>query len=174
MEVEGFGDGGDFGPCLSRDVNFSSIGVQEVKCVLMCEMSYPMSLANVVATGVQPHICVSMFRTVPLTVIQHALQHIRDGAVVTAAITRCQHHNVAILGRACISAHALRMLGDAKVPLWLAFEITGLWRVVVGNNGRDGFGRRIVAVVLDRDVAVEAEEDDEDCDGRNGKYYASA
>lgn len=133
-----------------------------------------MSFTNVVAAGVQPHIRVPMACTIALSVLQHSFQHIRDRAVVSAAITRRQHDDVAVLGHARIPAHALGVLGYAEVPFWLALEVARLRGVVVGDDdGWDCFAGAVVAVVFDWHVAVEAEEDDEDCDGGDGKYYAS-
>lgn len=133
-----------------------------------------MSLANVVAAGVQPQARVSVLLAVLFAVVQHPLQHVGDGAVVTSSIARRQHHNVPVPGFARISLEVARIAWHVPVPLGLRLEVAGLWLVVVGLDGYYRFGGRIVPVVVDGHVTVESEEDDADGDERDGDYYGSA
>ena len=126
-----------------------------------------MRIANVVAAGVEPQIGVAVLGAVLLAVVEHPFQHVWDGAVVAAAVARRQDNNVSIPRRARISLQRLRMLGYAEVPFWLRLEVPGLWLVVIGGDGRYRLARAVVSVVLDRYIAVELEEDDEDCDERD-------
>jgi hypothetical protein len=137
--------------------------------------TYPVSLANVVAAGVEPHVCVSVLGAVLLAVIQYPFQDVGDGAVVAAAIARRQHNNVAVLRRPRIALPSVCMLGYAEIPLWLSLEVSGLRGVVVRcDNGDYRLGGGIVSVVLDWHVAVESEEDNENCERGDGEDYGSA
>jgi hypothetical protein len=131
--------------------------------------TYSVSLFDVVAAGIEPQVGVAVFRTVLLAVIQHTFEHIGNSAVVAAAVAGGQDDNVFVPGGACIAAHALGVLGYAKVPFWLVLEVAWLGRVVVGGSRCNGFAGAIIPVVLDRDVAVEAEQDNEYCDGGDGE-----
>ena len=149
MEVEGLGNGGDLGP--------GAVGG-----------------ANVVAAGVEPEAGVAVLRAVLVAVVEHALEHVGDGAVVAAAVARRQHHHVSVARRARVAVHGACVLGHAPVPLGLRLEVARLRLVVVGRHGHNRLARRIVAVVLDRHVAVEAEEHDEDGDGGDGEHHGPA
>lgn len=90
-----------------------------------------MRLANVIATSVQPQICVSVLCAVLLTVVQHALEDVGNGAVVASAVARSQNHDVAVpwVPRVAFPPSIVRHL---PIPLWLCLEITGL-RLIVSN-----------------------------------------
>lgn len=129
-----------------------------------------MSLANVVAAGVEPEIGVAVLLAVLLAVVEDSFEHIRDGAVVATAVTGRQDDNITIPGLPGISFPGVCVFGDLPVPLGLCLEVARLGRVVVGDGGYDGLCGRIVAVIVDRHIAVEAEEDDEDGDDGNSEY----
>jgi hypothetical protein len=168
--VEGFGDGGDFRPCL---VEWWLVAASWVGRRVRCQ-TYSVGLANVVSAGVEPQIGVAVLRTVLLAVVQHAFEDIGDGAVVAAAVRGGQDDNVFVAGGACIAAHALRKLGYAEVPFGLCLEVARLRRVVVRRGRGNGFAGAIIPVVLDGHVAVESEEDNEDGDGGDGEDNGSA
>jgi hypothetical protein len=167
VEVEGLGDGGDLGPCLG--------GGQRVACSLRAlSRTHPVGLANVVAAGVEPQVGVAMLGAVLFAVVEDALQHVGDGAVVATAIAGRQHDNVPVARRAGVAVPAVGVLGHAPVPLGLRLEVAWLRAVVVVGDGGNGLAGPVVAVVLDGHVAVEAEEDDEDGEGRDGEDDGSA
>jgi hypothetical protein len=127
--------------------------------------TYPVSIANVVAAGVEPEVGVAVLCAVLLAVVQHALEDIGDGAVVAASVAGRKHNNVPILRRSRISAPAVRVLWNIPVPFRLPLEVSGLRLVVVCGDGRYRFAGAVISVVLDWHVAVEPEEDNEyrDC-----------
>lgn len=118
---------------------------------------YPVSVANVVAAGVEPEIGVAVLGAVLLAVVQHALQDVGNGAVVAASIAGRQHDDVAILWRARVSIPAVCVLWDVPVPFWLSLEVAWLRLVVVGGHGCDGFTGAVISVVFDWHIAVESE-----------------
>ena len=137
-------------------------------------LTYPVCITNVVAAGIEPEVRVAVLCAVLLAVVEDALEHVGNGAVVAAAVAGGQHNNVPIPRRAHVATHALRMLGYAPVPFWLALEVARLRCVVVCCDGGYRLARTVISVVLDRHVAVKSEEDDEYCDGGDGQYYGSA
>jgi hypothetical protein len=128
-----------------------------------------MRLANVVAAGVEPQVGVAMPFAVLFAVVQHTFQHIGNGAIVTAAVAGCQDNNVFIPRRPRIAAPAVGVLGYVPVPFWLSLEVARLRDVVVGDNGCYRFAGHVSSIVFDGYVAVKSEEDNNCCDGRNGK-----
>lgn len=165
IQVEGLGDGGDLGPRLSGQLSVCAW------CDAGAAMSatYPVGGANVVAAGVEPEVCVAVALAVLLAVVQDALQHVGDGAVVAATVAGRQDDDVAGPGLPCVALPAICVVGHLPVPLGLGLEVAGLWLVVVGCHGDDGFGRGVIAVVVDGDVAVEAEEHNEEGDDGDGQ-----
>jgi hypothetical protein len=106
-----------------------------------------------------------------LAVVEHASQYVLDGAIVTAAVAGGQDDNVLVPRGARIAAPTVGVLWYVPVPFRLALEVARLRDVVVG--GDDGcycLARRVVAVVFDRHMAVEAEQNNDGGDGRNGQY----
>lgn len=132
--------------------------------------TYPVSLSDVITASVEPQVGVAVPCGVLLAVVQHALENVWDGAVVAATVAGSQDDNVSISWRTSIALPAVCVLGNAPVPLWLGLEVSRLGGVVVGDNWRYRLSGRIIPVVLDWDIAVEAEEHDEDGDGGDGEY----
>jgi len=125
----------------------------------------PVSLANIVAAGVEPQIRVSIPRAVLLAVAQHSLQDIRDGTVVASTIACCQNNNIAILRLSRIALPVVGMVRHRPVPLWLSLEVAWLRYVVVRcHRRRCCKRRREVPVVVDRYIAKEPEKDYQGCD----------
>ena len=117
-----------------------------------------MRLANVITTGVQPQVRVAMLCAVLLTVVQHALEDIGNGAIVASTVTCSQDNDVAIprIPRVALPPGIVRHL---PIPLWLCLEVSGLRLVVVDLCWQDGFARRVISIVVGCDVAEEPEED---------------
>lgn len=133
-----------------------------------------MRVANVVAAGVEPQVGVAVLRAVLLAVVEHPLQHVRDGAVVAAAVAGRQHDDILVPRGARIALHRLRVLWHLPVPFRLGLEVAGLGRVVVDRDRRYRLAGPVVSVVLDGDIAVEVEEDDEEGDEGDGDYDGPA
>jgi hypothetical protein len=128
-----------------------------------------MSLANVVAAGVEPHVRVAMLLAVLFAILKHSLQHIRNRAVVSSTIARREHYNISVLRLPCVSCPTARVVWDIPIPFWLCLEVAGLRRVIVYLDRHYCLAGRIVSVVVRWYVAVEFEEDDGYGKEREGK-----
>ena len=154
VEGEGFGNSRDLGPCLQRADRVS----RGSKRGILSGATYSMRLANVITTGVQQQVRVAMLCAVLLTVVQHALEDIGNGAIVASTVTCSQDNDVAIprIPRVALPPGIVRHL---PIPLWLCLEVSGLRLVVVDLCWQDGFARRVISIVVGCDVAEEPEED---------------
>jgi hypothetical protein len=159
VQVEGFGDGGDLGPCLLRGL------VLVDRACMVRARTYPMRFANVIAAGVEPQIGVAMEVAVLGAVFEDALEHIGNCAVVAAAVAGRQDNNVLVPRRARIPGPGVGVRWDAPVPLWLALEVAPLRDIIVGDDGSGRLAGRVGPVVFDGHVAVQLEEDHEDGEG---------
>ena len=117
-----------------------------------------MRLANIVATGVEPQICVAMPCAVLLTVVQHALKDVGNGAVVASTVTRGQNNDIAVSWISCIAFPA-SVVWYLPVPFWLRLEVTRLRFVILYCSWYYRFTRLIVPVVVDWYIAEEPEQD---------------
>lgn len=131
-----------------------------------------MRFANIVTTGVEPQICVTVSLTVLLAVVKYALENVGNGTVVASTVARSQNHNVAVAGSTCIAIPA-GVVWHLPVPLWLRLEVARLGLIVLCWCRQNRLSRRVVSVIADRYVAEEFEEDHKYCEYRDRSYYGS-
>lgn len=113
-----------------------------------------MRFADVVTTCVQPQIRIPVFIAVFLAVVEHTVQHVPNGAVVTAAIAGGEHDHVLAPRNLSSPRPSSDACWDLEVPLWLDFEVSRLWRDIRVSSGRkSAICRCVVAIVFERQVA---------------------
>ena len=134
-----------------------------------------MSLADIVAAGIEPQVRVAFSCTILLAVVQHSFQHPWNSAIMTTTITCRQNDNIAIPRLPRIALPAIAVVGHLPVPFGLCFEVAFLWFIVVRchRHMRSRLPWRVIPVVFEvhRDIIKQPEEDYKDRDCCYREYY---
>lgn len=92
--------------------------------------TYPVRLADIIATGVEPQVRIAVLLAVALAVVEDALDHVRDGAVVASTVAGGQHHDVVVARNACVAV-PVSIFWHFPIPFRLLLEVARLRGIVL-------------------------------------------
>jgi hypothetical protein len=118
---------------------------------------------DIITAGVEPQMCVAVLLAVVLAVVEYALEHVGNGAVVASTVTGGEDYDIAVarITRVAVPASVVWHL---PIPFWLRLEVARLRLVILHYRRHYCLSGRVIPVGIDWYVAEEFEENDQCCD----------